>query len=68
VLIARIYKRSHWPFSVKKFPPSFDMPKLFEIEPVIMKAIYEERFKGNPSNNPIAQLKRFEKRCNSLKK
>jgi hypothetical protein len=60
-------KRSYWPFSIKNFPPSFDMPKPFEIDPVIMKAIYGERFKGNPGDAPIAHLKKFEKRCDSLK-
>jgi hypothetical protein len=50
-------KRSHWPFSVKNFPPSFNMPKSFEIDPTIMKKNYEERFKGDPSDDPIAYLK-----------
>jgi hypothetical protein len=43
------------------------MPKPIEIDPVIMKAIYEERFKGDPSEDPIAHLKRFEKRCDFIK-
>jgi hypothetical protein len=47
-------KRSHWPFSIKKFPPSFDMPKPFEIDPVIIEVIYEERYKGNPGDKGIA--------------
>jgi hypothetical protein len=54
-------KRSYWPFSIKKIPPSFDMPKPFEIDPVMMKAIYGERFKGNLGDDPIANLKKFKK-------
>jgi hypothetical protein len=30
----------HLPFSVKKFPSSFDMPKPFEIDHAIIKSIY----------------------------
>jgi hypothetical protein len=60
-------KRSHWPFSVKNFPPSFHLPKQFEIEPVVMKIIYEDRFKGILGVDPIAHLKKFEKRCDTLK-
>jgi hypothetical protein len=39
------------------------MPKPFDIDPVVIKSIYEERYKGNP----IAYLQKFEKRCDSLK-
>jgi hypothetical protein len=60
-------KRSHWPFSVKNFPPSFDIPKPFEIEPAVMKTIYEDRFKGIPGDDHIVHLKKFEKRCDTLK-
>jgi hypothetical protein len=38
--------KSHWTFSVKKIPPSFDMPKPFKIDPAIIKSIYEDRYKG----------------------
>jgi hypothetical protein len=48
-----------WAYSA--FPPSFDMPKPVEIDPVIIKAIYEERYKGNPGNDPIAHLEKFQK-------
>jgi hypothetical protein len=41
---------------VLKNPPSFDMPKPFEIDPAIMKSIYEERYKGNPGDDLIAHL------------
>jgi hypothetical protein len=40
-------KTSHWPFSVKNFPPSFDMPNPFKIDHVIMKVIYGEIFEEN---------------------
>jgi hypothetical protein len=39
------------------------MPKPFENEHVIMKVIYGERFEGRPGEDPIAHLKKFEKRC-----
>jgi hypothetical protein len=42
------------------------MPKPFEIDPVIIKSIYEERYKGNPGDDPIAHFEKFEKRCDSL--
>jgi hypothetical protein len=60
-------KRSHWPFSVKIFPPSFDRPTPFEIKIVIMKVIYGERFEGKPGEDPIAHLKKFEKRCELIR-
>jgi hypothetical protein len=56
-------KRSHWSFSVKNFPPSFDMPKPFEIDPAIIKSIYEEIYKGNLGDDPIAHLQKYKKRC-----
>jgi hypothetical protein len=59
--------RSHCFSSVKFFPPSFDMPKPFKIDLVIMKAIYEERFKGNPSDDPIAHLIFFKRDVIALK-
>jgi hypothetical protein len=34
---------------------------------IIIKEIYEERYKGNPGDDPIVHLKKFEKRCDSLK-
>jgi hypothetical protein len=30
------------------------MPKPFEIDPVIIEVIYEERYKGNPDDKGIA--------------
>jgi hypothetical protein len=65
--IAIMDKRSHWPFSVKKFPPLFDKPIPFEIKSVIMKVIYGERFEGKPGEDPIAHLKKFEKRCELIR-
>jgi hypothetical protein len=56
-------KRSYWSFSVKKIPPSFDKPTPFEIKTIIMKVIYGEKFEGKPEEDPIAHLKKFEKRC-----
>jgi hypothetical protein len=47
-------EKSHWPFSVKIFPPTFEMPKLFGIDPAIVKIIDEDRYKGNPCGDPIA--------------
>jgi hypothetical protein len=58
--ITKIDKRSHRPFSVNNFPPSFNVPKSFEIDPAIMKLIYEKRFKGDPGDDLIAHLKKFE--------
>jgi hypothetical protein len=43
------------------------MPKPFEIEPVIMKLVFEEIFNGVPRDDPIAYLKKFEKRCDTIK-
>jgi hypothetical protein len=45
----------------------FQMPKLFEIDPAIVKTIYEDRYKVNPYDSPITHLKKFEKRCESIK-
>jgi hypothetical protein len=59
-------KKSHWPFSVKKIPPTFEMPKLFEIDPVVVKSIYEDRYKGNPCDDPIAHLDKLKKDVNLL--
>jgi hypothetical protein len=49
------------------FPPSFDLPKPFEIEPDVMKTIYEDRFKGIPGDDHIVHFKKIEKRCDTLK-
>jgi hypothetical protein len=43
-------------FIVKNFPPSFKLPKPFEIDPVVMKQIYENSSKGIPGDDPIAHL------------
>jgi hypothetical protein len=59
-------EKSHWPFSVKKIPPSFDMPKPFEIDPAIVKSIYEDKYKQNPCDDPIAHLEKFEKKYSTL--
>jgi hypothetical protein len=32
-----------------------------------MKLIYKDRFKGGPGDDPMAHLKKFEKRCETLK-
>jgi hypothetical protein len=60
-------KRLHWPLSVKNFPASFNLPKPFEIDPAIMKLIYDDRFKAGPLDDPMTHLKKFEKRCETLK-
>jgi hypothetical protein len=49
-------EKSHWPFSVKKIPPTFEMPKPFGIDHVVVKSFYEVTYKGNPCDNPIAHL------------
>jgi hypothetical protein len=67
LLVVAMDKRSHWPFSVLKIPPSFDKPTPFEIKTFIIKTIYEERFEGKPGQDPIAHLKKFEKRCQIIK-
>jgi hypothetical protein len=67
LLVAAMDKRSHWPFSVKKFPPSFDKATPFEIKTFIIKTIYEERFEGKTRKDQIGHLKKFEKRCEIIK-
>jgi hypothetical protein len=57
LLVAAMDKRSHWPFSVKKFPPSFDKPKPFEIKTCIIKTIYEKKLKENLGNIQLVILK-----------
>jgi hypothetical protein len=57
-------EKSHLPFSVKKFPPMFEMPKLFEIDPTIVKTIYEDRYKANSCDD---HLEKFEKICESIR-
>jgi hypothetical protein len=60
-------EKSHWPFSVKKNPPTFETPKLFEIDPVVVKSIYEDGYKGNPWDDPIAHLDKLKKDVNLLR-
>jgi hypothetical protein len=60
-------EKSHWPFSVKKIPPTFEMPEPFEVDPAIVKAIYEDKYKGNPCDDPIDRLDKFVIRCDSIK-
>ena len=61
-------KRTFWPFSVRNFPQDKNIPiEKAEVDPNIMKAIYEYRFCGKPKEDPIAHLKKFNERCNMLK-
>ena len=41
-------KRAFWPFSVRNFPQDKNVPiEEIEVDPNIMKSIYENRFYGN---------------------
>ena len=61
-------KRIFWSFSVEDFPPIKNIPvEKTEIDPKIMKAIYEFRFYGKPREDPIIHLKKFDERCTMLK-
>ena len=61
-------KRKYWPFSIRNFP---QVTKLliepFEIDPSIMKQIFENRFLGNPKDDPLEHLRKFNDRCKNLK-
>ena len=60
-------KRTFWPFSVKNFPQDMNIPvEKCEVDPNIMKAIYEYRFYGKPKEDPIPHLKKFNERCKML--
>jgi hypothetical protein len=43
------------------------MPKPFEINPTVVKSIYEDGYKGNPCDGPIDHLEKYERRCESIK-
>jgi hypothetical protein len=44
-------RRTHWPFSVKNFPQDNDIPiESFEIDPKVVKFIYEHHFYGRPDD------------------
>ena len=60
-------KRTFWPFSVKNFPQDMNIPvEKCEVDPNIMKAIYEYFFYGKPKEDPIPHLKKFNERCKML--
>jgi hypothetical protein len=60
-------RRTHWPFGVKNFPQDNDIPiESFEIDPKVVKFIYEHRFYGRPDDFPIEHLKRFNDKCKTL--
>jgi hypothetical protein len=44
------------------------LPEPFEIDPTVVKSIYEDRYKGNPFDDPIAHLDKFERKDASLLK
>ena len=61
-------KRTYWPFSVRNFPQNKNVPiEEIQVDPKIMKSIYEYRFYGKPKEYPLAHLKKFDERCNMLK-
>ena len=50
-------KRTFWPFSVKNFPQDMNIPvEKCEVDPNIMKAIYEYRFYGKPQAPPMVGM------------
>ena len=52
-------KRTFWPFSVKNFPQEMNVPiEEIEVDPKIMKSIYENRFYGKPKEDHLAHLKK----------
>jgi hypothetical protein len=60
-------RRTHWIFSVIFFPKDNDIAiESFEIDPKVVKAIYEHRFYGRPSDCPMEHLKRFNEKCKTL--
>ena len=61
-------KRTFWSFSVKNFPQDKNVPmEEIEVDPNIMKSIYENHFYGKPKEDPLAHLKKFDERWNMLK-
>ena len=60
-------KKTYWPFSVRKFPKEMHVPsEKFEVDPNVIKEIYESRFYGKPKEDPLFHLKKFDERCKSL--
>ena len=56
-------KRTFWPFSVKHFPQDMNVPiEATEVDPKVMKSVYENRFYGKPKEDPLAHLKKFDER------
>jgi hypothetical protein len=52
---------------VKNFPQDNDIPiESFEIDPKVVKFIYEHRFYGRPDGFPMEHLKRFNDKCKTL--
>ena len=61
-------KRKYWPFSIRNFPQDTKLPiEPFEIDPIVMKKIFEKRFCGNPKDDPLEHLRKFTERCKNLK-
>ena len=55
-------KRTYWPFSVRNFPQNKNVPiEEIEVDPKVMKTIYEYRFYGKPKEDPIVILRNLMK-------
>jgi hypothetical protein len=52
---------------VNLFPQDYYIPiESFEIDPKVVKAIYEHCFYGIPNDCPMENLKRFSEKCKIL--
>jgi hypothetical protein len=61
-------KRTHWPFSVRNFPTHDEIHiEPFEIDPEIVKTIYEHLFYGKPNYCPMVHLNKFNEKCKLLR-
>ena len=47
--------------------PPGSLLELFEVDPELMKLIFNDRFKGRDDEDPIMHLRKFDDRCNTLK-
>ena len=46
-------QRTYWPFSVRNFPQELNIPaEKLEVDPSVIKMIYESRFYGKPQAQP----------------
>jgi hypothetical protein len=60
-------QRTYWPFSVRNFPQELNIPvEKLEVDPSVIKMIYESRFYGKPKEDPLFHLKKFDERCKTL--